>query len=61
MKFYYDEKDSKNILNSKNEIFNIPYEIKIFYNDKNAVFSKLDLSFIKLNLENEYIYFHYNM
>ncbi len=54
MKYYYDEKDSKNILNSKNEIFNIPYEIKIFYNDKNAVFSKLDLSLIKLNLENEY-------
>ena len=53
MKYYYDEKESKNILNSKNEIFNITYEVKIFYNDSNLVFTELDLSLIKLYLENE--------
>jgi len=56
MKYYYDQKELKNILNSKNEIFNIPYEIKIFHMNNNVVFSELDFSFIKLNLENELLY-----
>ncbi len=53
MEYYYDEKVSENILYSKNEVFNIPYKFKIF-NNNNVVFSELDLSFIKLNFENEH-------
>ena len=57
MKYSYDANELKNIMISKNEIFNIPYEIKIFNDEKNKKFiSKLNLNFLKLQLDNEYNY-----
>ena len=34
MKYYYDTKKLQNILNIKNEIFNIPYSIELYNNKK---------------------------
>ena len=57
LKYSYDTNELKNILVSKNEIFNIPYEIKIFNDEKNKIFiSNLNLNFLKLHLENVYDY-----
>ena len=57
MEYFYDKKELKNILISKNKVFNIPYEIQISHDEKNKKFiSKLNLNFIKLQLENEYSY-----
>ncbi len=57
LKYYYDVNELKNILISKNEIFNMPYAIRIF-NDKkqNKFISKLKLNSLKLQLESEYNY-----
>ena len=57
MKYSYDANELKNIMISKNEIFNIPYEVKIFNDEKNKKFiSKLNLNFLKLQLDNVYNY-----
>ena len=58
MKYYYEVKELKNIVKSKNEIFNIPYEIKIFNfkNNNKVIFSELDVSLIKLKIENKLSY-----
>ena len=41
-------KKSLNILNSKNEIFNIPFSMETFFNaDKSKIFSKINLNLIK--------------
>ena len=54
MKYYYETKDLKNIFYSENEIFNIPFSIKSFFsNNKNKIFSNIDLNLIKLKIENE--------
>ncbi len=54
MRYYYDLKELKNIVNADNKIFNIPYSMKTFFNeDKSKIFSKLNLSLIKLQIENE--------
>ena len=57
MKYYYDPKEAKNFLYSKNEIFNFPYDIKI-NNDKieKKYISQINLDFINLKIENEYSY-----
>ncbi len=57
MKYFYDVNELRNILYTKNELFNIPYEIK-FYNDNinKKLFSKLNLHFLKLQIENEFNY-----
>ncbi len=57
MKYFYDPKELKNIIISENEIFNIPYEIK-FYDDKKnkKIWSEINISFLKLKLENEINY-----
>ena len=57
MNFFYDPKDLKNIVFMENEIFNIPYEIKL-YNDKEKkkISSKINFKFLKLKIENEYNY-----
>ena len=57
MKYYYDSKDHKNILNSNNKIFNIPYQIKLYDNkEENKFISKLKLKFLKFQIENEHDY-----
>ena len=52
-KFYYDPKNLKNILSSKNEIYNIPYKLNI-KNDKfnNQIFMKFNSKKIRLDIEN---------
>ena len=57
MKYFYDMNNLNNIVFSENEIFNIPYSYE-FINDKikNKIFSKLNLSFLKLQIENEIDY-----
>ncbi len=57
MKYYYDFKNLKNISVSKNEIFNIPYSLKLYDNKiENKILSKLNLNFLKLQIENEIDY-----
>ena len=57
MKYYYDQNELQNIIYSDNELFNIPYSVK-FYDDKRKriFFTKLNLNFIKLQIENELDY-----
>ena len=56
-KFYFDYKNLVNILDVKNEVFNIPFKLKI----KNDKFNKetlavFDSNKIRLNIENDYKY-----
>ncbi len=55
--FYYDSYNLKNILSSKNEIFNIPYKL-IIKNDKfnKKIFSSFNSKKIRLKLENNIAY-----
>ena len=55
MKYFYDDKEFKNITYSENEIFNMPYNIK-FYQDKlkKKFFSKINFNALKLKIENEF-------
>ena len=53
MKYYYDQKELKNIFYSNNEIFNIPFSMEIFFNkDRNKIFSQINLNLIKLKIDN---------
>ena len=57
MKYYYDLNELKNTFYSENEIFNVPYSLQIINNkDKKKLLSKLNISFLKLQVENEYDY-----
>ncbi len=57
MKYYYDQKELKNKLHSNNEIFNVPYEIKLVNDIKQKkLFSEVSISLFKLKLENELFY-----
>tara|TARA_Y100000768_G_scaffold229702_1_gene173461 strand:- start:990 stop:2480 length:1491 start_codon:yes stop_codon:yes gene_type:complete len=54
IKYYYEPKEIKNIIFAENEIFNIPFSIKLFFNEeKNIVYSSINLDLIKLKIENE--------
>ena len=55
MKYHYNSKELKNIVSSKNEIFNIPYYFTL-YKDEEKIFSKINLNFLKLQIENEFDY-----
>ena len=58
MKYYYNAKELRNISYSENEIFNIPYSIEIFKNQKeNKIFSTVKINFLKLQLKNEINFF----
>ncbi len=57
MKYFYDFKELKNIIISENEIFNIPYQIKLYDDQLNKKFwSEINVNFLKLKLENEISY-----
>ena len=57
MKYYFDEKNLNNVFYSDNELFNIPYSIKIFNdNDQKKLFTKLDLNLLRLLIDNQYSY-----
>ena len=57
LKYFYDNTNQQNVIISKNEIFNLPYLIKL-YDDKiqKKIFSKLDSKFLKLKIENQLDY-----
>ena len=57
MKYYYDPKELKNILLSENEIFNTPYNLEVINHEKEKkLYTKLNMNFIKLQIENVYEY-----
>jgi len=57
MKYLYDLKNLNNIVVSKNEIFNIPYELELFDDrTEKKIFSELSLNLFKLKIENELDY-----
>ena len=56
MHYYYDPKELKNIINSKNEIFNIPYSFIIHQDEEKKIFSKINLDFMNLRIENKLNY-----
>ena len=54
IKYYYESKELKNIFYADNEIFNTPFSVESFFNeDKNKIFSKINLNLIKFKIENE--------
>ena len=55
MNYYYDSKELKNIIYSENELFNIPFSLKS-YKDKEKIHSKINLKFLKLQIENQFNY-----
>ncbi len=54
IKYYYDHKELKNIFDSKNEIFNIPFSLKSFFSeDKKNFFSQINVNLINLKIKNK--------
>ena len=56
MKYYYDPKELKNIIKSKNEIFNIPYHFTTHKDGEKIFFSKINFNSIKFKIENIFDY-----
>ena len=57
MKYYYDSKELKNRIISKNELFNFPYELKLNKDiGKKKIISIVNFRFLKLKIHNEYSY-----
>ena len=54
MKYYYDQKEFKNISYLDSEIFNTPFSMETFFDkDKNKVFSQINLKLMKFKIDNE--------
>ncbi len=54
IKYYFEKKEQKNIFYSENEIFNIPFSMKTFFNeDKSNIFSKINFNQLNLKIKNE--------
>jgi len=57
LKYYYDPNELKNILYSENEIFNVPFSLEVVnHKDETKLYTKLDLNFAKLQIENLFNY-----
>ena len=57
MKYFYDEKELKNVFYLDNEIFNIPFSMESFFNkDKSKFFSEIKIDLIQLRIENELLF-----
>ncbi|MBD1143947.1 hypothetical protein IDH14_04570 [Pelagibacterales bacterium SAG-MED33] len=57
LKYYYDLNELKNILYSENEVFNTPFSLKVInHKDETKLYTKLDLDFAKLQIENIFNY-----
>ncbi len=57
MNYYHDIKDLKNVLESENEIFNLPYTLRMSKKkNEKKIFSKLNLNLFKLQVENNLDY-----
>jgi hypothetical protein len=56
-KYYFDTKEVKNMLDANNEIFNLPYSIKIF-DDKieKTIHSKIKIESLRLKIDNQTSY-----
>ena len=56
-KYYFDHKEIKNMLDANNEIFNLPYSIKIF-DDKieKTIHSKINIESLRLKIDNQTSY-----
>ena len=56
-KYYFDPKEIKNMLYANNEIFNLPYSIKIF-DDKieKKIYSKINIESLRLKIDNQTSY-----
>jgi hypothetical protein len=56
-KYIYDPKELKNVLYSKNNIFNLPYSIELSNNeDERKLYSKINIGSLNLWLENQFSY-----
>ena len=48
MKYYYDQKELKNFVTSRNKIFNYPYEVKLTNDiERKKLISTLKFNFFK--------------
>ena len=57
IKYYYDEKQFQNVLISKNELFNYPYEIKLSHDFvQKKINSVLNFNFLNLKINNKIDY-----
>ncbi|WP_440613887.1 hypothetical protein [Candidatus Pelagibacter sp. HIMB1748] len=56
-KFFFDPRETKNILDANNEIFNLPYSIKVF-DDKieKTIHSKINIETLRLEINNQTSY-----
>ncbi|WP_440647800.1 hypothetical protein, partial [Candidatus Pelagibacter sp. HIMB1521] len=56
-KYFFDPKEIKNMLYANNEIFNLPYSIKVF-DDKidKTIHSKINIESLRLEIENQTSY-----
>ncbi len=56
-KYYFDNKEVRNIFYSNNEIFNLPYSIKVF-DDKieKIIYSKININSLRLKINNQTSY-----
>lgn len=56
-KYYFDPKEIKNMLDANNEIFNLPYSIKIF-DDKieKKIHSKINIESLRIKIDNQTSY-----
>ena len=60
LKYFYDYKNLENILLAENEIFNIPYEVKVTDDSiKEKIISKINLDLVNLQIENIFNYSSY--
>ena len=56
-KYIYDLKEFKNVLYSKNNIFNLPYSLEVSNNEEDKELnSKINIGSLNLQLENQYSY-----
>ena len=57
LEYYYDPNELKNILYTENEIFNTPFSLEVInHKDETKLYTKLDLDFAKLRIENIFNY-----
>ena len=56
MKYYYDQKELRNIFYMDSEIFNIPFSMLAFFDEKKSkIYSQINLKLMKLKIDNELV------
>ncbi|WP_440633843.1 AsmA family protein [Candidatus Pelagibacter sp. HIMB1485] len=56
-KYFFDPKEIKNMLYANNEIFNLPYSIKVFDNKiEKTIHSKINIESLRLEIDNQTSY-----